>query len=295
MRRNQILNSFEYVWNSVSKFIYEQPFIFVIILLLLILSSISRALKSHLKKKYIDPYERWWNTENKDFYVKYYQKIQYVDIFWAFIWIILIFIYLLTKNTIVWTVWAVWVWSILLTFQSFSISLFSYFLLIKNYRIWDTIKVRVNWENIQWQILYIKLLHVGLSWKNDSWENTWEFFRIPNYKMRENPITKIDLSLDNYTKISITIIYDPRIFEESFWNFSEDLKNFLDKLFHIRSASNVSYFKSYIWVKYKIDYNYDSDWRANIRIWFIEKRSKVKEIKKDILNFVESQKKVKTL
>jgi hypothetical protein len=69
----------------------------------------------------------------------------------------------------------------------------------------------------------------------------------------------------------------------------------LDKLFHIRSASNVSYFKSYIWVKYKIDYNYDSDWRANIRIWFIEKRSKVKEIKKDILNFVESQKKVKTL
>jgi hypothetical protein len=34
--------------------------------------------------------------------------------------------------------------------------------------------------------------------------------------MRENPITKIDLSLDNYTKISITIIYDPRIFEESF-------------------------------------------------------------------------------
>ncbi len=290
MRRNQILNSFEYVRKSVNTFVFEQPFIFVIILLLLILSSVSRVLKSNLKKKYIDPYERWWNTENKDFYVKYYQKIQYVDIFWAFIWIILIFIYLLTKNTIVWTVWAVWVWSILLTFQSFSISLFSYFLLIKNYRIWDTIKVKVNWENIQWQILYIKLLHVGLSWKNDSWENTWEFFRIPNYKMWENPITKIDLSLDNYTKNSITIIYDPRIFKESFWNFSEDLKNFLDKLFHIRSASNVSYFKSYIWVKYKIDYNYDSDWKANIRIWFIEKRHKAKKIKEDILNFVENQK-----
>jgi len=162
--RNQILNSFEYVWDSINKFIYEQPFIFVVILLLLIISSICRVLKSRLRKKYIDPYERWWNIENKDFYVKYYQKIQYVDIFWAFIGILLIFIYLLTKNTIVWTVWAVWVWSILITFQSFSISLFSYFLLIKNYRIWDTIKVKVNWEDIQWQILYIKLLNVWLSW-----------------------------------------------------------------------------------------------------------------------------------
>ena len=291
MRRNQILNSFEYVWDSVSTFVYEQPFIFVIILLLLILSSISHVLKSNLKKKYIDPYEWWWNTENKDFYVKYYQKIQYVDIFWAFIWIILIFIYLLTKNTIVWTVWAVWVWSILLTFQSFSISLFSYFLLIKNYRIWDAIKVKVNWETIQWQILYIKLLHVGLSWKNDSWENTWEFFRIPNYKMWENPITKIDLSLDSYTKDSITIIYDPKIFNESFEDFSNNLKVFLDKNFRIRSASNVSYFKSYIWVRYKIDYKYDTTWKANIRIWFVEKRSKIKQIKEKILCYIEDQKK----
>ena len=291
MRRNQILNSFEYVWDSVSKFIYEQPFIFVIILLLLILSSISRVLKSNLKKKYIDPYERWWNIENKDFYVKYYQKIQYVDIFWAFIWILLIFIYLLTKNTIVWTVWAVWVWSILITFQSFSVSLFSYFLLIKNYRIWDNIKVKINWENIQWQILYIKLLHVGLSWKNDFWENTWEFFRIPNYKMRDSPITKLDLSLDSHTKDSITIIYDPKVFNESFWDFSENLKNFLDKLFHVRSASNVSYFKSYIWVKYKIDYKYDWNWKANIRVWFVEKRSKIKQIKENILCFVEDKKK----
>ncbi len=291
MRRNQILNSFEYVWDSINKFIYEQPFIFVVILLLLILSSVCRVLKSRLRKRYIDPYERWWNTENKDFYVKYYQKIQYVDIFWAFVWIILIFIYLLTKNTIVWTVWAVWVWSILITFQSFSISLFSYFLLIKNYRIWDNIKVKVNWENIQWQILYIKLLHVGLSWKNDFWENTWEFFRIPNYKMRENPVIKVDLSTDSYTKDSITIIYDPKNFNEPFWNFSQDLKDFLDKLFRIRSASNVSYFKSYIWVKYKIDYKYGADWKANILIWFVEKRSKIKQIKEKILCFIEDQKK----
>ncbi len=110
--------------------------------------------------------------------------------------------------------------------------------------------------------------------------------------MRENPITKIDLSTDGYTKESLTIIYDPKIFKESFWDFSNNLKDFLDKLFHVRSASNVSYFKSYIWVKYKIDYKYDWDWKANIRIWFVEKRSKTKQIKEKILCFIEGQKKI---
>ena len=123
-RWNQILNSFEYVWNSIYKFIYEQPFIFIIILFLLILSFVSNIFKQRLKKKYIEPYEWSWNTDNKDFYVKYYQKIQYVDFFGAFIWIILIFVYLLTKNSVIWAVWAVWVWWILITFQTFSVSIF---------------------------------------------------------------------------------------------------------------------------------------------------------------------------
>lgn len=291
MRRNQILNSFEYVRDTICKFTYEQPFIFIIILILLIRSSISRIFKLRLKKKYIDPYERSWNTENKDFYVKYYKKLQYIDLFWALTGIILIFIYLLTKDKIVWTILAVWIWWLLITFQTFTISLFTYFLLIKNYKVWDTIKVKVNWDNMQWQILYIKLLHVWLSWKNDFWENTWEFFIIPNYQMWNNPITKIDLALDNYTKDSLTILYTPKDFNENFSNFSTNLKHFLDNIFPIKSASDVAYFKSYIWVKYKIDYKYDSDGKACIWIWFVEKRSKAKHIKEKILIFVEDQKK----
>ena len=81
------------------------------------------------------------------------------------------------------------------------------------------------------------------------------------------------------------------IFNKSFKDFSTNLKNFLDDIFPLRSASNVAYFKSYIWVKYKIDYKYDTDWKANIRIWFVEKRSKAKEVKESILSFVEDQKK----
>ena len=292
MRWNQVINSFQYVWDTICKFTYEQPFIFIIILILLIRSSISRILKSRLKKKYIDQYERSGNTDNKDFYVKYYKKIQYVDLFWALFWIILIFVYMLTKDKLVWTILAVWVWWLLITFQTFTVSLFTYFLLIANYKVWDTIKVKINWDTVQWQILYIKLLHVWMSGKNDFGENTGESFVIPNYQMWNNPITKVDLSLDNYAKDSLTIIYDPKNFDKSFEDFSAWLKDFLDNFLTKRSASNVAYFKSYIWVKYKIDYKYDWDWKANIRIWFVEKRNKAKHIKEKIISFVENQKKV---
>jgi len=145
---------------------------------------------------------------------------------------------------------------------------------------------------MQWQILYIKLLHVWMSGKNDFGENTWESFVIPNYQMWNNPIVKVDLSLDNFAKDSLTIIYEPKNFNISFEDFSKNLKNFLDDLFPLRSASDVDYFKSYIWVKYKIDYRYDWDWKANIRIWFVEKRSKAKLVKEKIISFVENQKKV---
>ena len=55
--RNQVLNSFEYVWVSIVKFVYEQPFIFIIILIIILWSSISQIFKVRLKKKYVEPYE----------------------------------------------------------------------------------------------------------------------------------------------------------------------------------------------------------------------------------------------
>lgn len=288
---NQVLNSFNYVWDTLTKFVYEQPFIFIIFLILIIWSAISQIVKIKLKKKYIDPYEWSWNTENREFYIRYYKKVQYIDLFWAIIGILLIFVYLLTKDKIVWAVWAVWVWWVLITFQTFTVSLFTYFLLIRNYKIWDTIRVRVNWDTMQWQILYIKLLHVWISWKNDFWENTWQFFVVPNYQMRNNPIVKIDLALDNIAKDSLIIVYDPKNYKLGFKEFSSELRKYLDALFPLKSATDVSYFRSYIGVKYKWDVTYNDDWKVSIWIWFVEKRSASKQIKEKIISFVEDKKK----
>ena len=289
--RNQVLNSFEYVWASIVKFVYEQPFIFIIILIVILWSSISQIFKVRLKKKYVEPYEWSWNTQNREFYIKYYKKVQYVELFWAIFLILLMFVYLLTKDKIIWAVWAVWVWWFLITFQTFSVSLLTYFLLIRNYKIGDCISVNVNWQKIQWQILYIKLLHLGLSWKNDFWENTGKYYSIPNYQLWNNPIVKVDLSLDNIAKDSLTVVYDPKNYNMSFKEFSKELKRYLNVLFPIKSASDTWYYISYIWVKYKIDYTYSSDWKATIRIWFVENRLKAKEIKEKIITFIEDKKK----
>ena len=289
--RNQVLNSFEYVWASIVKFVYEQPFIFIIILIVILWSSLSQIFKVRLKKKYVEPYEWSWNTQNREFYIKYYKKVQYVELFWAIFLILLMFVYLLTKDKIIWAVWAVWVWWFLITFQTFSVSLLTYFLLIRNYKIGDCISVNINWQKIQWQILYIKLLHLGLSWKNDFWENTGKYFSIPNYQLWNNPIVKVDLSLDNIAKDSLTVIYDPKNYNMSFKEFSKELKRYLNVLFPIKSASDTWYYISYIWVKYKIDYTYSSDWKATIRIWFVENRLKAKEIKEKIITFIEDKKK----
>ena len=289
--RNQVLNSFEYVWASIVKFVYEQPFIFIIILIVILWSSLSQIFKVRLKKKYVEPYEWSWNTQNREFYIKYYKKVQYVELFWAIFLILLMFVYLLTKDKIIWAVWAVWVWWFLITFQTFSVSLLTYFLLIRNYKIGDCISVNINWQKIQWQILYIKLLHLGLSWKNDFWENTGKYFSIPNYQLWNNPIVKVDLSLDNIAKDSLTVIYDPKNYNMSFKEFSKELKRYLNALFPIKSASDTWYYISYIWVKYKIDYTYSSDWKATIRIWFVENRLKAKEIKEKIITFIEDKKK----
>ena len=281
-------HSFLFAWSSLTSFVAEQPFLFVIIALLALWSIISHFIKSALKKKYIDPYERSKNTQNKQFYIEYYRRSQYVNVFGVALVVILFFTYLLTKDKIVWTVLAVGIWAILITFQTFTVSFFTYFILVRNYNVGDTVSVGA-WK-YQWEILYIKSLYMGISGKNDFGENTGAFYIIPNHQIWTNPVVKVDLSLDNITKHSLTLVYDGTNFLLPFDEFIQELEAFLLGLMPIKAASQVSYFKSYIGVRYKIDFTYDKDGKPCVWIWFVAKRSDWIRIKKAILSFVEAKK-----
>ncbi|MFC2695517.1 MAG: hypothetical protein ACFN4U_00505 [Candidatus Absconditicoccaceae bacterium] len=281
-------HSFMFAWSSLTSFVAEQPFLFVIIALLVLWSIISHFIKSALKKKYIDPYERSKNTQNKQFYIEYYRRSQYVNVFGVALVVILFFTYLLTKDKIVGTVLAVGIGAILITFQTFTVSFFTYFILVRNYNVGDTVSVGAG--KYQGEILYIKSLYMGVSGKNDFGENTGEFYIIPNHQIWTNPVVKVDLSLDNVTKHSLTLVYDGTNFLLPFDEFIQELEAFLLGLMPIKAASQVSYFKSYIGVRYKIDFTYDKDGKPCVWIGFVAKRSEGVRIKKAILSFVEAKK-----
>lgn len=285
----QLQYSFNFAWTSFTTFISEQPFLFVIFAVILIWSIISRLIKIKLKKKYILPYEGDANLDNTRYHIDYYKKVQYINVFGIVLLVILLFTYLLTKDKTVWTVFAVGIWAILLTFQTFTVSFFTYFMLVRNYSVGDTVRVGV--DRLQGEILYIKGLYTGISGKNDFWEHTGEFYIIPNHQIWANPIVKVDLDIDHYAKHSLTLLYEPKVFSLPFDEFIDELEKFLNKLLPMRSAAQVSYYKSYIGSRYKIDFHYDSDGRAAVWIAFIAKRKKAIKLKKQIFAFIEGKKK----
>lgn len=284
--------SFSFARESFRTFVSEQPFLFFIVAILLLWSIFSQIIKTRLKRKYLLPYEGAENLENKQFHLHYYKKLQYLNIVGVVLVVFLLFIYLLTKDKIIGTVLAVGVGAILITFQTFTISFVTYFLLVKNYQVWDTI--RVGAQGLQGEILSIKALYLGIAGKNDFWEHTGEFYLVPNHHIWTHPITKVNLSSEHTSKHSLNLLYQWDQFSVGFETFVEELKAFLEQLLPRRAASEVSYFKSYIGVKYKMDFSYNNDGEASIWIWFIAKRQEGTEYKQQILAFVEGKKKLQS-
>ena len=105
--RESIVNSLTFAESSISKFISEQPFIFLVIGIILLRSIIAQMIKSRLKKKYILPYENRDNVENGQFHLDYFKKLQSVNLFGVALILSLIFIYFVTKGEVISTVLAV--------------------------------------------------------------------------------------------------------------------------------------------------------------------------------------------
>lgn len=283
----QILNSLNFAWETVFDFFVHQPFFWIIIVVVIVWWFVARSIKKSLREKYISHYEHDKNLENKQFYIEYYRKVQYVDIVGVVIISTLLFVFLLTKDKILGTVLAVGVWAVLLTFQTFTVSFFTYFILVANYRVGETIKVGEWKDGIQWEILYIKSFYTGIAGRNEFGESTGQSFVIPNNQIRSHPIVRLDLRQDAITRVSLKIPYSYDLYGMSFDDFSCQLKTYLDDLLPVKSAANVSHFKSYIGTRYKMDFSYEKDGILIVRIGFITKRSESFPLKSQIISFLE--------
>ena len=286
--RESIVNSLTFAESSISKFISEQPFIFLVIGIILLRSIIAQMIKSRLKKKYILPYENRDNVENGQFHLDYFKKLHSVNLFGVALILSLIFIYFVTKGEVISTVLAVAIWAMVITFQTFLVSFLMYFILMNKYKVWEAISIPDL--HIQGEILSIKPFSIGLSGKTDDGENDGKAYSVSNYQLWLHPVTRLRFGKSIYTKIVMKFPYEAKNFATNFDETVEKLQTFLDEFLPLRPAAQVKYYNTYVGVKYKMDFDYE-DGKSVIKVSYITSMRHASSTKKRICSMIESLKK----
>jgi hypothetical protein len=90
------------------------------------------------------------------------------------------------------------------------------------------------------------------------------------------------------------IIYDARNYDAPLPQFIDGLSVYLDSILPKRNASNIWHYKSYTWVKYKLDYEMgeykDKQQLIYIDIWYIVRLSRLAQTKRSIIEYVAEKK-----
>ena len=273
---------------TIFQYFIQNSFWIVILILVIVIYKVSWIIKDRIKEKYLLPYQQEEEIEDSDFYIEYYKKIQQINIYRTIIYFGIFGVLLWHENIQAASIFAVATWALIVIFQTFLMSFVVYFLVMSDYKIWDTVKI---WNDVQWEIISIKPLYTHISWKNETAEHNGKLYRIPNYQIRQSTITKIDLSNEANVKTVLTIVYKRKYYECDLREMDEKLTDYLEEIMPINTLENAKNYKSYIWYKYKINYEPSFDGNVNILIWYISNNNQVWEINKKILQFMESYKK----
>lgn len=226
------------------------------------------------------------DSQEQDLYIEYYKwknVIKYLR-FATFITLLWVFIFL--KKPWLFNFFAIAVWAIIITFKETIISFFWFFYITAHYKIWENIIV---WD-LKWEIIYINLLNIWLIWKNEYSEHNWQFYTIPNYKFILDNTKREDLWLWKYKKEEFDVYFKKEEFNINYEDFLTELKLFLDENILKRNISNVWNFKTFIWYKYKLRFQYDKDYLI-VKIFWVDRQKNILSLQNKLALFVESKKK----
>lgn len=250
-----------------------------------------RKTKKNIKKSLRDKY--WEITESNEialesdeFYIEYYKKIQLIDLIRIVLVLIFIFWIILYKSPSAFSFLAIAAWAIIITFKDAILSFLWFFYIMTNYKIWDVIIV---WDQMG-EIIYIKPLFVWAIWKDQNWEHNGQFYMFPNAKFITETIKKEEIKISNFQREHIDIYYSKNIFWIEYIEFKEKLTEYLDKKIKIKNIDNVWNYKTYIWYRYKMRFNYDKE-NLHVKLTFIEKPKKSLLLREEIISFIEWLKK----
>jgi len=279
---------------------YKEQFIIIIVLILyfildLYLRNRSKKLKKSLYEKYNIIEQEWQSVSDirnisEEDQLNYYKNKNLISFIRFWVLFFLISFYVLNKYPNFFSLFVIAIWAIIITFKEIIQSFVWFFYISTQYKIWDDIIIN-DWKTeLRWEIIYINIMNIGIVWRDENWENNWQFYRVPNYKFFSDIIKKEDISLHKYKKEDIIIFYKKDDFSISFDEFIEKLSEYLEESLPKRTINNVWNFKTFIWYKYKMRFEYEKEF-LKIKISFIVRPRNIFQIEKWLFSFIESIKK----
>ncbi|USN55851.1 MAG: hypothetical protein H6765_04705 [Candidatus Peribacteria bacterium] len=163
-------------------------------------------------------------------------------------------------------------------------SFVTYFYILSTTEVGQTVRIGQR----QGDIIRIRPLYVSITGRSDSGEHTGELINIPNYKVWDSPIVKVDLALNTYTKAILTLYFDQIDWHLPFHEFMEQLEEFLSAKLEKGTGKAVAHFKTYRGYAYKLGFSYMTDGAVEVRIGFICQLKDAVAQKRMIIEFIES-------
>jgi Mechanosensitive ion channel len=244
-----------------------------------------------MKKSMFSKYENSTDPEHAEYYLSYYRKIQSLDIFRAISILVVLSIIFTFKTGGSVNFLLVGLGALIIILKEFILSVIAFFIIIRRYRIGDTIGI----GDIQGQIIYIRMLGVGILGKDNDGDNTGRMFVIPSYRFLTETIKKEDLHTDSIRKELLRIPFRTDDFTIDFATFIRALETFLDNELNTLSKKNCGNYQAYIGHRYKMDIDYLEDKCITITVGLVGSWEANVQNKKKIVSFVESRKKENTI
>lgn len=273
-------------WSSFSNMLWNMIFThqnsLIIIIGAIAIEAVARHIKAKNKKIILAKHGSHTEQENDEFYLQYYQKNQIIDFIRVITTIVLIISLFIINTDIGLSFFAVAAGAFVIAFRDFILAVIAFFFVTPQYPIGLTVKV----AGVQGQIIFIRMLSVGILGKDEKGENTGELFIVPSHKFMTDIVEKEDLRSTSIFREEVVIPYSPQRFTIDFEDFMKKLRQFLDTNFPVKKREYVGNYLSYAWHRYKIDFFFHDEKYLGIKLSFVGKMNENRAQKEGIMTFV---------
>ena len=164
------------------------------------------------------------------------------------------------------------------------LSFVGYFYVISVYDIGDDLRI----GGILGEVVRFKPFFTALAGKDDSGEYNGRLLYIPNYKLMTEYVEEQEIKTDTYRRINLNALYNHTTFANSFPEWIEKVRNFLDEALPIQNSRSVGNYKGYAGLRYKLRFDYNEHGEVMVAISYIAKPPKTSEYKEKIIEYIES-------